>query len=291
MKYVCSKYQKEFMKDLKPVYGAVTKEAGEMALDKLEEKWGEQYPIVIKSWRDNWDRLSEFFQYSETIRKLIYTTNTVEGYHRQIRKVTKNKGVFSNDTALTKLVVYLAYRNVRNKWTMPIPNWGIISQQLAIKSEIDTENEWFYETSADMEINNATTVSIDCKRINFAIKVIVNNLTKGSVLLENSSLGNETIYPENPTYESIYAFYNAKIVLKEGYDRGYGYPTSIYYVREDGMKELLYTLQEYVLRRNQKTVITLNIKSQEISDKTNASFSVSLDSSTFSENPIVVTQE
>ena len=132
MKYVGSKYQKEFMKDLKPVYGAVTKEAGEMALDKLEEKWGEQYPIVIKSWRDNWDRLSEFFQYSEAIRKLIYTTNTVEGYHRQIRKVTKNKGVFSNDTALTKLV-YLAYRNVRKKWTMPIPNWGIISQQLAIK--------------------------------------------------------------------------------------------------------------------------------------------------------------
>ena len=103
MKYVGSKYQKEFMKD-----------AGEMALDKLEEKWGEQYPIVIKSWRDNWDRLSEFFQYSETIRKLIYTTNTVEGYHRQIRKVTKNKGIFPNDTALIKLV-YLTYRNARKK--------------------------------------------------------------------------------------------------------------------------------------------------------------------------------
>ena len=134
MKYVGSKYQKEFMKDLKPVYGAVIKDAGEMALDKLEEKWGEQYPIVIKSWRDNWDRLSEFFQYSESIRKLIYTTNTVEGYHRQIRKVTKNKGVFPNDTALVKLV-YLAYRNARKKWTMPVPNWGIISQQLAIKFE------------------------------------------------------------------------------------------------------------------------------------------------------------
>ena len=120
--------------DLKPVYGAVTKDAGEMALDKLEDKWGEQYPIVIKSWRDNWDRLSEFFQYSEPIRKLIYTTNTVEGYHRQIRKVTKNKGVFPNDTALVKLV-YLAYRNARKKWTMPVPNWGIISQQLAIKFE------------------------------------------------------------------------------------------------------------------------------------------------------------
>lgn len=126
--------EKEFMKDLKPVYGAVTKDAGEMALDKLEEKWGEQYPIVIKSWRDNWERLSEFFQYSELIRKLIYTTNTVEGYHRQIRKVTKNKGIFPNDTALIKLV-YLAYRNARKKWTMPVPNWGIISQQLAIKFE------------------------------------------------------------------------------------------------------------------------------------------------------------
>ena len=120
--------------DLKPVYGAVTKDAGEMALDKLEDKWGEQYPIVIKSWRDNWDRLSEVFQYSEPIRKLIYTTNTVEGYHRQIRNVTKNKGVFPNDTALVKLV-YLAYRNARKKWTMPIPNWGIISQQLAIQFE------------------------------------------------------------------------------------------------------------------------------------------------------------
>ena len=95
---------------------------------------GEDGSTVIKSWSDNWDRLSEFFQYSEPIRKLIYTTNTVEGYHRQIRKVTKNKGVFPNDTALVKLV-YLAYRNARKKWTMPVPNWGIISQQIAIKFE------------------------------------------------------------------------------------------------------------------------------------------------------------
>lgn len=132
MKFVGSKYQKEFMADLKPVYGAATKEAAELALDNLESKWGEQYPIVIKSWRDKWDKLSEFFQYTPAIRKLIYTTNTVEGYHRQIRKVTKNKGVFPNDTALVKLV-YLAYRNIRKKWTMPISNWAIISQQMAIK--------------------------------------------------------------------------------------------------------------------------------------------------------------
>lgn len=132
IKYVGSKHQREFMKDLKRVYGAVSKDAAETELDNLELKWGEQYPIVIKSWRDNWERLTEFFQYTKDIRRLIYTTNTVEGYHRQIRKVTKNKGVFPSDTALEKLV-YLAYRNIREKWTMPLANWALISQQLAIK--------------------------------------------------------------------------------------------------------------------------------------------------------------
>ena len=132
IKYVGSKHQKEFLRALKLVYGAVSKEAAEAELDKLEAKWGERYPIVIKSWRDNWERLSEFFQYTREIRRLIYTTNTVEGYHRQIRKVTKNKGVFPSDTALEKLV-YLAYRNICEKWTMPLANWALISQQLAIK--------------------------------------------------------------------------------------------------------------------------------------------------------------
>ena len=87
---------------------------------------------MIKSWRDNWERLSEFFQYTEPIRRIIYTINTVEGYHRQIRKVTKNKGVFPNDTSLEKLV-YLAYRNISKKWTQPIRDWAKISQQMAIK--------------------------------------------------------------------------------------------------------------------------------------------------------------
>ena len=132
LKYVGSKNQKMFLADLKRVYSAVSKEAAETQLDSLETKWGEQYPIVIKSWRDNWERLTEYFQYTPMIRKLIYTTNTVEGYHRQIRKVTKNKVVFPNDTALEKLV-YLAYRNIRKKWTMPLANWAEISQQLAIK--------------------------------------------------------------------------------------------------------------------------------------------------------------
>ena len=134
IKYVASKNQKEFMKDLKTVYQAVSKDSAEGALDQLESNWGEDYPIVIKSWRDNWDLLTEYFQYTAPIRKLIYTTNTVEGYHRQIRKVTKNKGVFTNDQSLEKLV-YLAYRNIKKKWTMSLSNWGQISQQLAIKFE------------------------------------------------------------------------------------------------------------------------------------------------------------
>ncbi len=120
------------MKDLKLVYAAATKEKAETELDNLDKKWGGEYPVVIKSWRDKWDNLSRFFQYTAGIRRIIYTTNTVEGYHRQIRKVTKNKGVFPNNTALEKLV-YLAYRNIRKKWTMPLANWAAIAQQLAIK--------------------------------------------------------------------------------------------------------------------------------------------------------------
>ena len=100
IKYVASRNQKEFIKDLKLVYQAVDKDAAEKALDDLEQKWGEDYPIVIKSWRDNWDKLTAYFQYSEHIRRIIYTTNTVEGYHRQLRKVTKNKDVFTSDIDL-----------------------------------------------------------------------------------------------------------------------------------------------------------------------------------------------
>lgn len=132
IKYVGSKNQKEFLHDLKLVYGAATKEVAETELDNLEKKWGELYPVVIKSWRDKWDLLSSYFQYTAPIRRIIYTTNTVEGYHRQVRKVTKTKGVFPNDNALYKLV-YLAYRNIRKKWTMPVVNWGLTAQQFAIK--------------------------------------------------------------------------------------------------------------------------------------------------------------
>lgn len=131
LKYVASKDQKEFMKDLKPVYKAIDKVAAEFELEKLAEKWQKKYPIVIESWQRNWEKLSTFFKYPEAIRKLIYTTNTIEGYHRQIRKVTKTKGAFTSDMALLKLI-YLATQNIQKKWTMPLANWSITISQLSI---------------------------------------------------------------------------------------------------------------------------------------------------------------
>lgn len=132
LKYVASKDQKAFMKELKEVYRADTKELAETALLNLSEKWGKKYPIVIQSWEANWEKLTTYFQYTAPIRKLIYTTNAVEGYHRQIRKVTKTKGAFTSDMALLKLV-YLATKNIEKKWTSPLQNWSLTVQQLAIK--------------------------------------------------------------------------------------------------------------------------------------------------------------
>lgn len=131
-KYVASKDQKEFMRDLKRVYRAPAKDLAELALQDLDDKWGSKYPVVIGSWRDNWEKLTTYFQYTAPIRTLIYTTNAVEGYHRQIRKVTKTKGAFTSDMALLKLI-YLATKNIEKKWTAPLQNWALTVQQLAIK--------------------------------------------------------------------------------------------------------------------------------------------------------------
>lgn len=132
LKYVASKDQKEFMRDLKLVYRADTKDLAEIELENLAAKWEHKYPIVVKSWQNNWEKLTTYFQYTVPIRKLIYTTNAVEGYHRQIRKVTKTKGAFTSDMALQKLV-YLATKNIEKKWTSPLQNWSLTVQQLAIK--------------------------------------------------------------------------------------------------------------------------------------------------------------
>ncbi len=134
MKYVASKDQKEFMTDLKLVYRATSKEVAQDQLLNLEEKWGKKYPVVIESWQNNWEHLSQYFKYTQPIRKLIYTTNAVEGFHRQVRKVTKTKGAFSNDMALLKLV-YLATQNIQKKWTTPLHNWSLTIQQLYIRFE------------------------------------------------------------------------------------------------------------------------------------------------------------
>jgi transposase-like protein len=115
--------------DLKPVYQAVNKDSAELQLLKLDEKWEKKYPLVIDSWRRNWEKLSTYFKYPEAIRKLVYTTNTIEGYHRQIRKVTKTKGAFTSDMALLKLI-YLASKNIEKKWTMPLSNWSLTISQL-----------------------------------------------------------------------------------------------------------------------------------------------------------------
>ena len=119
------------MKDLKKVYQAVSKEQAETELDRLEEKWGDKYPIVIKSWRNKWDNLSNYFKYPKPIRKVIYTTNIIESVYRQFRKLTKAKGAFPNENSLLKLL-YMGIQNAEKKWTMPIRNWNLTLSQLAI---------------------------------------------------------------------------------------------------------------------------------------------------------------
>ena len=131
LKYVASKNQKEFMKDLKEVYQAISKEQAEEKLKGLDDKWGKKYPVVLNSWNQNWHKLSTFFKYTEDIRRVIYTTNAIEGFHRQVRKVTKNKSAFTSDMALMKLI-FLAQRNISKKWTAPLKNWSLTVSQLSI---------------------------------------------------------------------------------------------------------------------------------------------------------------
>lgn len=131
LRYVASKHQKEFIKDLKLVYQSVTKENAELQLDHLEQKWGRKYPIVTNSWKNNWVNFSNYFKYPAEIRRLIYTTNSVEALHRQLRKVTKTKSLFPHDDALKKML-FLAYRDIAKKWNIPVQNWPIIVSQLSI---------------------------------------------------------------------------------------------------------------------------------------------------------------
>ncbi len=130
-KYISWKDQKEFIADLKGVYKATNEELGLEALNEMYNKWGNKYGMVLDSWMNNWDNLSTFFNYEERIRKLIYTTNTVEGFNRQLRKVTKTKTVFPNDDAVLK-AIYLATNDISKKWTSPYSNWGLTLAQFKI---------------------------------------------------------------------------------------------------------------------------------------------------------------
>lgn len=130
-KFVSYKDIKPFMKDLKGVYQADTEELALSALDALEEKWGKKYPSSIASWRNNWPQLSTYFKYPTEIRKVIYTTNSIENYNRQLRKVTKTRTVFPTDDALFKLL-YLAMMDITKKWTGRVWNWGQTLDQFCI---------------------------------------------------------------------------------------------------------------------------------------------------------------
>lgn len=132
IKYIASKDKKEFMKDLKCVYKAPTEELALAQLDNLKDKWGGKYQVVIDSWYDHWDSLSTFFEYSPEIRRMIYTTNALEGFNRQIRKYTKARTIFPTDEAVKKCI-YLATMEIMEKWSQPTHNWGQVLAELTIK--------------------------------------------------------------------------------------------------------------------------------------------------------------
>jgi transposase-like protein len=131
LRYVTAKDQAAVVADLKPIYQAATLGLGEQKRADFAAKWSTKYPLVVESWQRNWGRLSRFFEYPAAIRRVVYTTNTVEGFHRQIRCVTKSKGAFSSETALLK-VLYLTTQRIIESWTMPLANWSLTVQQLAI---------------------------------------------------------------------------------------------------------------------------------------------------------------
>lgn len=132
LRYVSWKDRKAFVHDLKAVYKAPTREAAESGLVQLNEKWSPKYAMAVRSWENNWDELSTFFNYPAEIRRLIYTNNAIEGYNRQLRKVTKNKAVFPTSQSVRKLL-YLANVHITKKWTKPIMDWPLILNQLAIR--------------------------------------------------------------------------------------------------------------------------------------------------------------
>ncbi len=131
LRYVSYKDRKMVVGDLKGIYQASTEEQALSALAELEQKWDSRYPMIAKSWRNNWSRLNPFFAYPPEIRRAMYTTNAIESLNNALRKVTKNRGAFPTDEAAIKLL-YMALQNIMKKWTMPIQNWGAAVNQMSI---------------------------------------------------------------------------------------------------------------------------------------------------------------
>jgi transposase-like protein len=134
LKYVNQKDRKAFTADLKTIYQAPTREAAETALLQLSERWSAKYALAVRSWENNWESLATMFAYTPEIRRLIYTTNPIEGYNRQLRKATKTKGAFPTAEAVRKSF-WLAHQNIAQTWDRPIHNWELILNQLAIRFE------------------------------------------------------------------------------------------------------------------------------------------------------------
>lgn len=134
LSYVSYKDRKELAADLKLVYGSITEDEALNALSDFDVKWGKQYPHIAKSWQNNWQNLVVFLQYPEMIRRIIYTTNTIEGLNSQLRKVTNNKRVFPSDDSVFK-TLYLTIDYITRKWNMPIQNWGEAMAHFLIKFE------------------------------------------------------------------------------------------------------------------------------------------------------------
>lgn len=133
-KFVPYKDRKTVCAGLKKIYAAVNLDEAEFAKEEFHEKWDKKYPNIMKSWEHNWAELSAFFEYPAEIRKIIYTTNAVEGYHRMVRKFTKSKSIFPTDDSIRK-ALYLCVSNISKKWTLPVRDWGIAYAQFDLLFE------------------------------------------------------------------------------------------------------------------------------------------------------------
>ncbi len=131
VRFVNYKDLKKVTSALKPIYAAASEQGGLQALEEFNQNWGQKYPLIVNSWQNNWAELSTFFKYPPEIRKIIYTTNIIESYHRQLRKVTKGKAIFPTDDSLLKML-YLVTQDVLKKWTGRVHNWGQILLQLSV---------------------------------------------------------------------------------------------------------------------------------------------------------------